>query len=188
MMPTINQIILPHLIAQIKMGKLRYCEELGFSTEELIKINNLTTDELHFLSNMNTTFFKVSVNHDLLNKMLKRTKDQTEYQNLFDRALVLGASIELMRHFFGAQSHEVSERRRLLGKQISSGRRAFTDPEKSSAAWYRWQEACKLSEKNRELNDITALDNLMVIAEELDLDLTTLWKQVQRWEKNGGEL
>lgn len=182
MMQMVNQALLSHIITQIKMGKIRCCENFGFTSDELAKINNLSTDELHYLSQMPNTFLEISVNHDLLKKMLKRIKTKTAEQKLFDRALVLGASIELMKCFFGAQPYEVSERRRLLGKQISVGRRSITDIEKSSDAWYRWQEACKLDPKNKKLNSLDALDNLMVIAEELNLDLAMLWKQARKWE------
>lgn len=187
MMQVMNQAILSHVITQINMGKIRYCENLGFTHDELMTIKNLTTDELHHLSQMTCTFLNINVDHELLRKMLERIKIQSAEQRLFDRALVLGASIELMRYFFGAQPYEVSERRRLLGKQISAGRRTISDIEKSSEAWYRWQEACKLDQNNRSLNSLIALDNLMAIAEELNLDLAMLWKQVKKWENFEGE-
>lgn len=100
MMQAINQIMLTHVISQIKAGKLRNCEELGFTPEELSEINKLTVDEFIYLGQVNTSFIHFNINHNLLNKMLQRSKEQSYSQDLFDRALLLGGSIELMKYFF----------------------------------------------------------------------------------------
>lgn len=77
----------------------------------------------------------------------------------------------------------MSERRRLLQKCISAGRRsAYISDEKSNDAWYLWQDECKKDPQRSNLCSLKALDSLISIAEKLDLDLTMLWKQVKKWE------
>lgn len=70
MMPTINQAVLSQVIQELKDGNVRYCEALGFDREELNELNSLTFEELMHLGNTSAQFLKITINHDVLRKML----------------------------------------------------------------------------------------------------------------------
>ncbi|MGR3808152.1 DUF2857 domain-containing protein [Pasteurella testudinis] len=176
---SINQAVIAHVITQLKEGNLRHCEQIGFTENELREIMQLTTDEIHHLAQISTPFLKIDVNHKLFMRMVNSAKEYSHTQKLLDRALILGATIELINYYFGSTNGEVSERRRLLGQSKKPGRHCLCNEEQSAQAWYRWQE---MKADLASFESIETLDALMLIAEELEMNVTSVWKLVQEWE------
>ena len=92
---------------------------------------------------------------------------------------MLDASIELMQHFFGLTSAEVSSRRRLLGRTEKQGRKKHCSEETEGKIWTRWQE---LKSTLSNLHSLETLDVYMLIAEEYAVSLTSIWKMIMAWE------
>ena len=176
---SINQAVIGYVVTQLKAGNLQCCENLGFNEEELRKINNLSINEIIYLCNSTSQFFKVEINHGLLGKILDRAQADKKLEKIQDRALMLDASIELMQHFFGLSSAEVSGRRRLLGRTEKQGRKKHCSEETESKIWLRWKE---LKKSVVTLDSLEALDTYMLIAEEYAVSLTSVWKLIQGWE------
>lgn len=179
---SINQAVIGYVVTQLNAGNLQCCEKLGFSEEELRQIKNLSLNEVVYLCNAKSQFCKVEINHELLEKILERAKQDKKLEKIQERALILDASIELMQHFFGLTTAEVSGYRRLLGKPQKQGRKKHCSEEAEGKIWTRWQ-ALKSSLVN--LNSLEALDVYMLIAEEYAVSLTTVWKMITAWEQDG---
>lgn len=178
---SINQAVIGYVVTQLNAGNLQCCEKLGFSEEELRQIKNLSLNEIVYICNSKSQFFKVEINHELLEKILERAKQDKKLEKTQERALMLDASIELMQHFFGLTSAEVSSRRRLLGKTEKQGRKKHCSEEAEGKIWTRWQGL----KKSLNLNSLEALDVYMLIAEEYAVSLTTVWKMIMGWEQDG---
>lgn len=129
MTPSINQAVLTHVVQALKEGHIRYCESLGFSPQELCELTHLSADDILFLSNSPVQFMHLSVNHDMLSKMLARTEQERQFQQRLEEALTLGASIEFINHYFGLSTLEVCARRRLIGLFVRQGRNLAADEE-----------------------------------------------------------
>ncbi|MFP4733408.1 DUF2857 domain-containing protein [Pasteurella multocida] len=176
---SINQAIIGYVVTQLKAGNLQCCEKLGFNEEELRQIKNLSVNEVIYLCNSTAQFCKVEINHNLLGRILDCAQKDKKLEKTQDRALMLDASIELMQHFFGLTSAEVSGRRKLLGRTEKQGRKKHCSEETENEIWLRWKE---LKKTVSQLNSIEALDTYMLIAEEYAVSLTSVWKLIQSWE------
>lgn len=87
MLPTINQAVLSQVIQALKDGNVRYCEALGFDREELNELNVLTFEELMHLGNTSAQFLKITINHDVLRKMLVQVRQEQKFQQLVGQAV-----------------------------------------------------------------------------------------------------
>ncbi|VFS81230.1 Protein of uncharacterised function (DUF2857) [Salmonella enterica subsp. diarizonae] len=125
MLPTINQAVLSQVIQALKDGNVRYCEALGFDREELNELNALTFEELMHLGNTSAQFLKITINHDVLRKMLVQVRQEQKFQQLVGQAVQLGGSIALISHYFGISTAEISARRRLMGIHVRQGATRF---------------------------------------------------------------
>ncbi len=81
MLPTINQAVLSQVIQALKDGNVRYCEALGFDREELNELNALTVEELMHMGNTSAQFLKITINHDVLRKMLVQVRQSRNFSN-----------------------------------------------------------------------------------------------------------
>ncbi|AKE60080.1 DUF2857 domain-containing protein [Citrobacter farmeri] len=179
MMPTINQAVLSQVIQELKDGNVRYCEALGFDRDELNELNTLTFEELMHLGNTSAQFLKITINHDVLRKMLVQVRQEQKFQQFVGQAVQLGGSIALISHYFGISTAEISARRRLMGIHIRQGRNQAPDEAEEAALWKRWQEI-----KVDNLDSTQALEAMMQLAQERSLSLTVVWNLIRQWEKS----
>lgn len=176
MTPSINQAVLTQVVQALKEGHIRYCESLGFSPQELCELTRLTADDILFLSNSPVQFMNVSIDHDMLSKMLARTGQERQFQQRLEAALSLGASIEFVNHYFGLSTLEVCARRRLIGLFVRQGRNLAPDEETEVLVWNTWQKV-----DVKKLDSPEALQAMMDIAREHDLSLTVIWNLLKQW-------
>lgn len=112
---TVNEALIGNALLNIKEGNIHPCLKMGFSEEQLKAINNLSIDEIMDISNSVVSFAKVEINHETFWKLLAIAQANTQQRQIIDRALLLGASIEMLHQYFGLSTSEVSARRQLLG-------------------------------------------------------------------------
>ncbi|WP_127958601.1 DUF2857 domain-containing protein [Serratia microhaemolytica] len=170
--------LLMQLVLDLKNGYLRRCEALGIAREEMQMLLSLSLEELHYLSNSEVSVVSVSIDHNNLVSMLQRARQEQQRMQRVDRALALGASIELMQTFFGLTSSDVATRRRIAGISARSGRSSTLGDEESAEIWRQW--------KKSEVKDAESLDGLevmMLAAEQLNIPLTAVWHAVKSWHK-----
>ncbi|VUS42638.1 DUF2857 domain-containing protein [Klebsiella spallanzanii] len=161
MIDTINQAVLSQVIQELKKGNVRYCEALGFNFDELSELNVLTLDELIYLSRSSVLFINISINHEILNKMIIKARQERVFQQIINKSIMLGGSISLINHYFGLPAAEISARRRLMNIKVRQGRNQKPDVEDEVNLWNRWQEI-----RVENINTIEALEAMMRLAEE----------------------
>lgn len=183
MIPSLNYAVLTNILHALKEGNFRYCEKLGFTSNELNALNQLSLDELFIVSQASTQFMAITVRHDVLQQLLMLSRQEAKYQQQINRAIRLGGSIALLNHFFGLTSNDVCTRRRLLGVTIPYGRTPIPDEVVDAEIWQLWQ-------KNRPENIETpnALEAMMQVTEALSSrekgpSLTAVWNRITLCEK-----
>ncbi|EGT3611631.1 DUF2857 domain-containing protein [Morganella morganii] len=174
-----NQL-LTELVMEVKNGNLRRCEAFGLTDDEIRLLNNLTIEDLHFLSQCPVSIITCQIHRENLRLLLTRAKEVQDQNMIIERCLTLGASIELLNHYFGLIPSEVSVRRRLSGIRISVGRsQSLTDDQKTEL-WHRWlQGGCP------DLDGQPGLTLMMLCAENMNVSLTTVWNTIQEWIRDG---
>lgn len=172
-----NQLLLT-LVMELKSGNLRRCEALGLTAEEMRMLRELSADDLLYLSESRVSLLDLRIHHENLGLMLTQARREQKRMERIDRALALGASIEMMQRYFGLDSSEVSGRRRLGGIRTRKGRSSAADAELESALWAQWQESAT---DNPDPDSMESLDVMMLMAETHGVNLTTVWTLVKSW-------
>ncbi|HFW3088938.1 TPA: DUF2857 domain-containing protein [Salmonella enterica subsp. enterica serovar Reading] len=177
-----NQLLFT-LVAELKSGNLKRGEALGLTSEEMGMLTALSTDDLLYLAESRVSVLNLRVHHENLGLMLAQARREQKRLERIDRALALGASIEMMQTFFGLDTSEVSGRRRLGGIRTRKGRSSAADATLEPALWSQWQEAGLDNPYS-----VESLDVMMLMAETHGVNLTTVWTLVRGWcAKAGGE-
>ncbi|RKR53690.1 uncharacterized protein DUF2857 [Yokenella regensburgei] len=168
--------LLTQIVMELKSGNIRRCEAIGLTLEEIQELNSLTVEDLHYLVNTPVSLLTFHINHtNLITMLAQARREQTRTQRI-DRALTLGGSIELMQHFFGLTAAEVSSRRRLVGVVTRQGRSQIPTEEQEVAVWQQW----KASNVDN-MESLDALEAMMLIAEQQDISLTSVWTLTKGW-------
>ncbi|ECA1950125.1 DUF2857 domain-containing protein [Salmonella enterica subsp. enterica serovar Virchow] len=166
------------LIMELKSGNIRRCEALGLEHEEMLMLRELSSDDLLYLSESKVSVLDVRIHHENLSLMLAQARREQKRLERIDRALALGASIEMMQKYFGLEASEVSARRRLGGIQTRKGRSSAPEEDKESLLWQQWRDAGKIDPESSE-----GLDVMMLMAEEQNVNLTTVWTRIKVWSR-----
>jgi len=183
MIPSVNYSILASTLHALKQGDFLFCENLGFTPDELNALNQLSLEEFFFISRASTQFMTVTVRHDALKHILALSHNELQRQQQIDRAIKLGGSIALLTHYFGLTSNEVCLRRRLLRITSPHGRTPIPDEQTDAEIWLRWR---KYGPQNIESMD--ALEAMMQITESFSSlktapSLTVIWNRITLCEK-----
>ncbi|MBD2822095.1 DUF2857 domain-containing protein [Xenorhabdus sp. 42] len=172
-----NSLLL-QLVMDLKNGYIRRCEALGLAPSEMLMLQSLTIEDLHYLGNSPVSVLSVQIHHANLARILHQARIEQQRMQRIDRALALSGSIDLMHYFFGLSSLEVAARRRIAGIAVKSGRVSVLTEEENSDLWQRWQAA-----KLRDADSAEGLDIMMDVAEHHDISLTSVWNAVKEWQQ-----
>ena len=184
MVPSLNYDVLTDVLHALKEGNIRYCESLGFTFDEINALDQLSLDELFIVSRATAPFVSITVRHDVLHHLLAQARQEYRNQQVINRAIRLGGSIALLKHYFGLTSNEVCLRRRLLGVSVPYGRTPEPDEKTDAAIWLQWQQR-----RVENLESPAALIAMMQVTESLmpkpeGLSLTTVWKRIALCEQD----
>lgn len=176
---TVNEALLSNALLHLRDGNVRPCLSLGFSEEEIRAINQLSLDEILDISQSKVSFAKIEINHDAFWRLLGVAQANSQERQIIDRALLLGASIEMLNQYFGLSTSAVSARRQLIGIEEKMGRKAAPTEEEQTTVWNLWKQY-KPTVSN--LESLEGLELLSLIAEKSGINLTVVWKLISEWQ------
>ncbi|MDW0618460.1 DUF2857 domain-containing protein [Mannheimia haemolytica] len=183
----LNRAVIGEVIERIERGEIGYCRQLGFAEDELAVIENLTQRELNRLAKSPVTFVSAAINHHTFWQLINNVREDSRQQQIIDRALLLGASSELLREMFNLSSADVSARRKLLGIKEAMGRKPNADEETEVSVWMLWEQYRNgLVDQDKNIVEFIsdkAFEALMVISEESGVSLTEVVRLVRNSEK-----
>ncbi|NNA96947.1 DUF2857 domain-containing protein [Pseudomonas gessardii] len=191
----INEAILSQVLHHMRNGQLRRCIEMGLEPEILAQLQQPSV--LSLLLNTPVSWCSVTIDGDIVKKLLTGAQRSDEEVRMIERALRLGATTQMLQQFFGLSPQDVALQRLVIGVTARRGRWREFSEEMDAQLWYRWTHLMK--EHQVELEDSLALlDVAMLVAEELNipqdtgtsestesLSLAIIWHRVQSWIKEG---
>ena len=133
----LNQAVIAQALHDLRNGQLRRCKAMGFGEEELDALKH--PELVSMLVNATVSWCSVSVNRDVLKRLLSQVHDVKREIATVDRMLRLGASTEMVSRFYGLTHQEVALRRDILGLPKRKGRHPVLDEEQDTALWRHWQ-------------------------------------------------
>lgn len=126
----------------------------------------------------------VTVNREVLQRLLNQAQDVEKEIATVDRMLRLGASTEMVSRFYGLTHQEVALRREILGLPKRKGRHPVLDETQDTELWRQWKAVT--SSRNVDLEDETSiLDAAMDLAEGMSLPLSVVWAAIRNWVDQG---
>ncbi|EHC5873707.1 TPA: DUF2857 domain-containing protein [Salmonella enterica] len=178
----LNQAVIAQVLHDLRNGQLRRAKSMGFEDDDLNALKNPAMVSL--LANAFVNWCSVMVNRDVLRHLLKQVDEDARQIQDVDRLLRLGASTELIGHFFGYTHQETAVRRNVLGLPKRRGRHPVLTEEQDTDLWKRWSEELKLRAIDH--NDETAMLSVAAdLAEETELPLSVIWSAIRGWLDEG---
>src|SRR5690606_13155097 len=102
----LNQAVIAQALYDLRNGQLRRCKLMGFGEEELDALKHPAL--ISVLANANVSWCSVTVNREVLRRLLRQAQDVEKEIATVDRMLRLGASTEMVSRFYGL-THQRSE-------------------------------------------------------------------------------
>lgn len=95
----LNQAVIAQALYDLRNGQLRRCKLMGFGEEELDALKHPAL--ISVLANANVSWCSVTVNREVLRRLLRQAQDVEKEIATVDRMLRLGASTEMVSRFYG---------------------------------------------------------------------------------------
>ncbi len=178
----LNQAVIAQALYDLRNGQLRRCKLMGFGEEDLDALKHPAL--ISVLANANVSWCSVTVNREVLRRLLKQAQDVEKEIATVDRMLRLGASTEMVSRFYGLTHQEVALRREILGLPKRKGRHPVLDEEQDTELWRQWK-AVTTSRKVDLEEETSILDAAMDLAEGMSLPLSVVWAAIKNWVEQG---
>ncbi|AGW91620.1 coproporphyrinogen III oxidase [Ralstonia pickettii DTP0602] len=178
----LNQAVIAQALHDLRNGQLRRCKAMGFGEEDLEALKHPA--QVSVLVNATVSWCSVSVNREVLKRLLSQVHDVEQEIATVDRMLRLGASTEMVSRFYGLTHQEVALRRDILRLPKRKGRHPVLDEAQGTILWKRWKAG--VSERHIALGDDLAMLGLtMDLAETLTLPMSVVWAAIRNWTDEG---
>jgi len=176
----LNQAVIAQALFDLRNGQLRRCRAMGFAEDILEALKDPTL--LSMLTNASVSWCSVSVNYDVLARLLMQAQALAEEITVVDRMLRLEASTEMVSHFYGLTHQEVALRREMLGLSGRKGRHPVLDEQQDIELWHQWRTL--IDERAIDMADEAAmLPAAMDLAENMALPLAVVWAAIKSWQQ-----
>ncbi|HEX7640212.1 MAG TPA: DUF2857 domain-containing protein [Burkholderiaceae bacterium] len=174
----LNQAVVAQALHDLRNGQLRRCRAMGFGDAELEALKQPAL--ISVLINASVSWCSVSVNREVLTRLLSQMEDVEQEIATVDRMLRLGASTEMVGRYYGLTHQEVALRRDILGLPKRKGRHPVLDEQQDAALWQRWRAA--LADSGIGLDDdIAMLAVAMDLSADMRLPMSVVWAAIQGW-------
>ncbi len=178
----LNQAVIAQALYDLRNGQLRRCKLMGFGEAELDALKHPAL--ISVLANANVSWCSVTVNREVLRRLLQQAQDVEKEIATVDRMLRLGASTEMVSKFYGLTHQEVALRREILGLPKRKGRHPVLDEEQDTELWRQWKAVTNSRTVDLE-DDTSILDAAMDLAEGMSLPLSVVWTSIKSWVDQG---
>ncbi len=178
----LNQAVVAQALHDLRNGQLRRCLSMGFSERELDVLKQPALVSL--LANAQVPWCSVTVNTDVLWRLVGQMNDIEREIATVDRMLRLGASTEMVSRFYGLTHQEVALRRDIIGLPKRRGRYPVLNEEQEMLLWKQWKAG--ITERSFEVGDDSAMLELTIdLAEALSLPMSVIWAAIGSWIDQG---
>ncbi|UXJ50101.1 DUF2857 domain-containing protein [Pseudomonas citronellolis] len=178
----LNQAVVAQVLHDLRNGQLRRCLSMGFSERELDVLKQPALVSL--LTNAQVPWCTVTVNTEVLWRLVGQQDDIEQEIATVDRMLRLGASTEMVSKFYGLTHQEVALRRDVIGLAKRKGRHPVLSEEQETALWKHWKSG--ITERGIMLDDDSGMLTLaMDLAEALFLPMSVIWATIWSWIDQG---
>ena len=178
----LNQAVIAQALHDLRNGQLRRCKAMGFGDDDLDALKHPAL--ISVLANASVSWCSVSINREVLRRLLTQALDVEKEIATIDRMLRLGASTEMVSRFYGLTHQEVALRREILNLPKRKGRHPVLDETQDTELWRRWKELTARQTVDRD-SEVSLLSVAMDLAEGMALPLSVIWATIKSWIDQG---
>lgn len=149
----LNLSILHMVQNGINQGKIQSLLEMGFTIEHLQRLKDLSYNQIAHIASSQVLLIDVQINPQMFDVILARAQEYEERIRIIDKAISLGASIEVLNRYFGLSTTDISCSRKLKDLAITKGRLRKPTEQEKIVIWEKW-----VSQKSAN-PEIAKLDN-----------------------------
>jgi len=176
----LNQAVIAQALFDLRNGQLRRCRTMGFAEDVLEALKNPTL--LSMLTNASVSWCSISINYDVLARLLMQAQAVEQEIVAVDRMLRLEASTEMVGRFYGLTHQEVALRREMLSLTGRKGRHPVLDEQQDIELWHQWKALT--DERQIDITDeVAMLSAAMDLAENMALPLAVVWAAIKNWQQ-----
>jgi len=159
------------------MGDFKTPALMGMSSDQVIKIVNMNSQQIHDMSALSQAkFVSVQFDHDALDVALEIIQDKTLRQQKIYELLTAGASYPVMKYLYGLSTLDVAMCKKFLNLPKGEGRPAMPNDKDLDLLWDHI--------KPSDLEDNANLANkLLRASEKTGLKINAIWLTLQEWNK-----
>lgn len=174
----LNQAVIAQALHDLRNGQLRKAKSMGFQDEDLDALKHPALASI--LANAAVSWCDVTINRDVLRRLLRQMDDHVREIGEVDRMLRLGASTDMISRFYGLTHQEVAVRREALGIPKRKGRHPVLTEEQDAAVWEIWSATVKDRNMSHK-NDAAMLALAADLAESMNVPLSVIWSAIRGW-------
>ena len=116
----INEAILSQVLHNMRNGQLKRCIEMGLEPEILAQLQQPSV--LSLLLNTPVSWCTVTIDADMVKRLLTGAERSEDEARMIERALRLGATTQMLQQFFGLSPQDVALQRLIIGVKQRRGR------------------------------------------------------------------
>ena len=174
----LNQAVVIQALHDLRNGQLRRCLDMGFGERELELFKQPARVAL--LVNACVPWCKVTVDREVLQRLVNQAREIEREIEAVDRMLRLGGSSEMVSRYYGLTHQEIAVRREAIGQPGRKGRHPTLSEEQENQLWRAWKSA--VAERGIALDDEMAMLALATdLAESMATSLTVIWATLRHW-------
>lgn len=178
-----NQALISQVLFDLRNGQVRRCVEMGFTEDDLNILNDPET--ISVLSNTNIRWSNVTIDREVLTRLLNRVEDNENEINIINQMLLLGASSKMITDIFSINQREVAFRKRALKIDKKQGRWQELSEEKDHELYYQWKQ--KVDKYRLDTDNLIDMAKVCMILAKDQLDqgnevpMAMIWQAMEKW-------
>ena len=165
----LTQSVFMYIATCLKEGMTGVVRQSSLRADQTQRIASMTTAEFLRLTEFANTCVTIDIDPDALDKIFEKLGYRSERDDLLLRCMSHDAPREMMRVFFGLSRHYYARLRAATGLPAALGRHPQPSLEIAQGIHSQWVASGK----------VWSAENLLSIAETLDVSLRTVWDQVK---------
>ena len=163
----------------VSEGDFKAAECMGLSNEQMSTIGDLSTQDIHILSDLTQAkFLSVQFDQKVLDKALVIIGDKKRHKHKIYELLKQGASYPVMKYLYGLTTSDMANYKKFLNLPRSDGRPSVPSEDEQNMLW-RHITHVDIHNKTEEL-----ADKLLQASRATNLQINVIWLVLNKWDKD----
>lgn len=160
----------------VSKGDFKVAECLGLSNEQMSKISELTSHDIHVLSGLTQAkFLSIQFDKKALDKALLIIRDKNRNKMKIYELLKQGASYPVMKHLYGLTTADMATYKKFLNLPRREGRPSVPTDGEQSLLWKH------ITHNDIHIKPEELADKLLHASRTTNMQISVIWMTLHKW-------